>query len=296
MFSLTRLGVGDADYGPSRYFPFSLMIGVGVQNSLKLFRSLKDKIDLSGGWSNFDVLQFDWAQKLLSKFPFEKEEVLSTMTDLSKGLVEKSATLFSSIVSELPSLTLGVVFTVLSLYFFLNDAERVEKTVRQVSVFKDRETDRLISTFSKMARSVMVASLGSGLIQAVIYSVAYWIAEFGFGRGGASGGFLFVCVFVASFIPVIGSAPITFGLAIYEIFQSGYPVGVTLLIGATLVSVSDNITRPAILRGAADLHPLLGLVSALGGLEAFGFVGMFIGPILAAMVRVAVQILIESRH
>ena len=52
---------------------------------------------------------------------------------------------------------------------------------------------------------------------------------------------------------------------------------------AVVVGISDNITRPLVLRGRDEMHPLVGLVSIFGGIAMFGLMGVFIGPILSAL-------------
>ncbi|RYZ70848.1 MAG: AI-2E family transporter, partial [Proteobacteria bacterium] len=46
---------------------------------------------------------------------------------------------------------------------------------------------------------------------------------------------------------------------------------------------SDNIVRPYVLKGGAEMHPLIGFVAAFGALDMIGFYGLFIGPIVAGL-------------
>jgi predicted PurR-regulated permease PerM len=55
-----------------------------------------------------------------------------------------------------------------------------------------------------------------------------------------------------------------------------------IAIGA-LAGVADNIVRPLFLRGQANMHPLISLLSIFGGINLFGMIGVFVGPILAAI-------------
>jgi predicted PurR-regulated permease PerM len=58
-----------------------------------------------------------------------------------------------------------------------------------------------------------------------------------------------------------------------------------------VVSTVDNLVRAAVLKGAADLHPLLAFLAAFGGLQVFGFLGIFLGPILAVLFLVTLELL-----
>jgi predicted PurR-regulated permease PerM len=101
-------------------------------------------------------------------------------------------------------------------------------------------------------------------------------------------------VLVCSFFPVIGSAPVTLGYAVYEFAATGSGHGFAMLIVAALIMTADNLVRPLFLKGTANLHPLIAFVGAFGGLEIFGFPGVFLGPIIAGLFIATLQILSES--
>ena len=56
-----------------------------------------------------------------------------------------------------------------------------------------------------------------------------------------------------------------------------------LLVAAMGVSLVDNVVRPWVLKGTGNLHPFLAFIAAFGGLQVFGFAGVFLGPILAGL-------------
>jgi predicted PurR-regulated permease PerM len=63
-----------------------------------------------------------------------------------------------------------------------------------------------------------------------------------------------------------------------------------LIYGALLISTIDNILKPLILKGAAQVHTLLGFLAILGGLYAFGFKGLVVGPVVLSLVISAFRI------
>ena len=67
--------------------------------------------------------------------------------------------------------------------------------------------------------------------------------------------------------------------------------GIALLVyGVLVISMIDNILKPLILKGAAQVHMLLGCLSILGGLYAFGFKGLIVGPVVLSLVMSAFRI------
>jgi predicted PurR-regulated permease PerM len=139
-----------------------------------------------------------------------------------------------------------------------------------------------------MCRSVILATVASGFVQSVVFGLACAVA------GAPSAALIALIVFLASFIPLIGAAPVTFGVAFHELLVGHQGGGIALLVFAVAVGLVDNLIRPIVLRGAGNLHPLLAFVGAFGGLQVLGFAGVFLGPILAGLCVVTVDNLTRS--
>ncbi len=76
----------------------------------------------------------------------------------------------------------------------------------------------------------------------------------------------------------------TFGAALHTFFiLQDRTSALALLLVALVVSVLDNVVRPWVLKGSGNLHPLVAFVAAFGGIQVFGFSGVFLGPILAGI-------------
>src|SRR5205814_6688476 len=90
---------------------------------------------------------------------------------------------------------------------------------------------------------------------------------------------------VAAVIPF--AAPVVYSLAGFYLLAVGKTVGgiVVLVIGSVVIFIADHFIRPILIGGAARLPFLLVLLGLLGGLETFGFLGLFLGPaVMAALV------------
>jgi predicted PurR-regulated permease PerM len=170
------------------------------------------------------------------------------------------------------------------------DGRRLVLFFRHNSFFTPKQTNQLIDTLEASCRSVLLASLVSGSAQAIFESFVVIFA------GVPNFALIGVVVFISSFIPVVGTAPVTFGLAIQQYVVGNTGAGIALFISAIVVSVMDNLIRPWFLRGSVNLHPLLAFVAAFGGLQTLGFAGVFLGPIIAALFVVTVQLLAKGRE
>jgi predicted PurR-regulated permease PerM len=99
----------------------------------------------------------------------------------------------------------------------------------------------------------------------------------------------------ASIIPVVGAALIWVPIAIYLLLTGSVWKGVFLLIwGLVVVSSIDNVLRPWVVGGRVELHPLVLLFFIFGGVEAFGFLGLFLGPVVASVLAALFDILREE--
>lgn len=100
---------------------------------------------------------------------------------------------------------------------------------------------------------------------------------------------------IASIIPVVGSSIVWVPAAIYLLVEGAIWKGVFLLVwGTVVVSAIDNIIRPWVVAGRVELHPMVLLFFILGGVEAFGFIGLFLGPVVASVLAGLFTILREE--
>lgn len=126
-------------------------------------------------------------------------------------------------------------------------------------------------------RSVMYGLLGTALAQALVAAIGFSIA------GVPAVPLLSVLVFLTSLIP-LGPPIIWGGAAIWLFSQGSTGWGIFMIIwGALVISGVDNVVRPMLISRGTSLPFLLTLLGVLGGVLAFGFVGMFIGPVLLAV-------------
>ena len=99
----------------------------------------------------------------------------------------------------------------------------------------------------------------------------------------------------ASIIPVVGSALVWAPVAIYLLVTGSIGKGVFLLVwGIVVVSSIDNVIRPWVVGGRVELHPLVLVFFILGGVQAFGFLGLFLGPVIASVLAALGDILREE--
>ena len=96
--------------------------------------------------------------------------------------------------------------------------------------------------------------------------------------------------FILAWIPLVGCSPVWLAGAIYLYAQDALLKAILMVICGLIAGLVDNFVRPLILQGRSKMHPLVSLVAIFGGMEMFGIMGIFLGPILAAVLIALLQL------
>ena len=152
-----------------------------------------------------------------------------------------------------------------------------------------KEREIISKTVSSVLKALIVANILVSCIQGIL--IASSLAIFGIPRFALMG----IIAFFASFIPVIGTAPVMLGAAAWCYFNQGrLAATVGILICAVLISLVDNILRPYFMKGGADLNFFWIFLAIVGGLSQFGLLGAVIGPVCFALFAAAVKAIEEE--
>ena len=202
----------------------------------------------------------------------------------SKSLGVAGGTLAGSVMAIGGTLLAFVIFAVALYYFLADGAQLVLATERLIPVHVDYQRE-MLSQFSKVVRAVVMATFFAALAQAIATVAALWVLGFDH---------LFVIFIVAlltSMIPMMGTWLVWLPCAGYLLYNGFWFQALLLTVyGSAFVGMLDNVVRTYVLNTDVKLHPLLALISVLGGLQVMGLWGMFVGPIVASCLHALVKI------
>lgn len=167
----------------------------------------------------------------------------------------------------------------ITLFYFLADRERIVAQMLRLSPFRDKTDRSIIDRMALTVRAVVTGSLIVAVVQGVLAAIGMTIFHV---PGALIWGGL---VIVAANIPFVGTAMILVPAIGYLLLTGDVTSAVGLTIWAVvLVGGVDNFLKPFLVEGKTRMHPLLILLSILGGLQVFGPIGLIVGPtILAAL-------------
>lgn len=171
---------------------------------------------------------------------------------------------------------LGV--TILAMFYFYRDGAPMVARLRDLLPFELEHRDRMLSE----SRELIFASVTSSLAAAMAHAILGGIA---FAATGISAPIFWgVMMGFFSFVPLVGSALIWVPVAISLMVGGHLGKGLILVfVCAVIVTAVDNVVRPWLISGRAELGGLMVFIGVLGGIEAFGLLGVVLGPIIVAM-------------
>jgi predicted PurR-regulated permease PerM len=172
----------------------------------------------------------------------------------------------------------SVLLMVFVLFFVLRDGPTVMRRITNLLPIEHDRRGRLARHLADMTRAVFLGIGLTALIQGALVGVGFWIA-------GLPSPLVFgVAGVIAALIPMVGAALVWVPGALYLAFGGDYGHAIFLAAwGAIVISMVDNFLRPMLISGRSEVPTLAVFVGVMGGLAAFGFVGLFIGPIVLGL-------------
>lgn len=199
--------------------------------------------------------------------------------------VSKTFDLVGQLLSTTIAVMIGLTIYVIALYYFLSDGRDLLAAAESLIPIHIDYQREILNEFAKAVRSVVMATFLAALAQGIATTFALQVLGFGHFFS------ILILATVFSLIPLAG-AWLVWGPVAISLFLSGnWGQGMMLtLYGAVIIGMLDNVVRAYVLNSDTKLHPLLALVSVLGGIQTMGLWGVFIGPIVASCLYALMRI------
>jgi predicted PurR-regulated permease PerM len=197
--------------------------------------------------------------------------------------------LLTIIVSNTLLIVLNFFLMLFIYFFFLKDGPIILQAVmRQVPLEKSYQ-EKVVSTFVQVSRSVVRGSFGTAFFQGAVAAVAYAIVGF-------SAVFWGVLTAFCALIPVVGSTIITVPIAIYLYFKASLWKCIVVVVMAVVIGTLDNFLKPMLMRGSLRIHSIWLMLSILGGISAFGPMGLLYGPMVLTLLGTFLAIFLREEQ
>lgn len=191
------------------------------------------------------------------------QHFLKYATSLSLSLLEK---------------VLASFVMLFAMFYFYIEGPRLLSQLIKWSPLKDEYDQILIANFISVTKGTLKASVVIGLINGTLAGLVFWAVGMG------TPVFLASLIFIGTFIPVIGGGPVWIPTTIYLLLHGKIGGGIAvLLVCGGLLHAIHSLLLPVLIGQDVKMHNILVLMSTLGGIFVFGFIGVIIGPILGAL-------------
>jgi len=229
-------------------------------------------------WTRLDQY-FDLSQADPFKF------LLQNLRQISTFLFNQTSAIFKG----LSTFVIGFFFALLSLYYLFKDGNRLLDRLKAIAPIPSKERELILLRFKEM----IYATIYGGMVVAIIQGLLGGLI---FGVLGIPSPVLWgTAMSLLSFIPVGGTALIWVPASLLFILQGSFLKGIILLLfGAFVISMVDNFLRPKLISSKTKIHPLLLFFSVLGGIQAFGMIGLVAGPLITTLCLTLIEIYAEG--
>jgi len=256
---------------------FTIIIPVGVFTALTI-QSLGKLFKAAGQ----EGISKEYLVSKIEEIPFithlfdDRDALMDQIQSVSQSVIEFVTKFISTNLGNAPELLLQMTLALLTCYFVLVDGKKFSKWMGPKIPLDDDYKTRLSHTLIETAVSSFWATVAAAAVQAVIILIGFIIL------GVPMKALAFGMAFIFAWLPIVGVTPVWIAGMVFLLIGHHTGAAIAMVGFGMLAGVADNIVRPWVIRGSADIHPLVSLVIIFGAIRYFGIIGVFVGPVIVA--------------
>jgi predicted PurR-regulated permease PerM len=270
----------------------ALSIDFAAQISALLQRLQKSAAELDIK-SLSDLQQFPWIARinlwLEVHSGISAEQIQSWLVSGTREVLRRAASMGGGFFLGALGSLLGFAIMLFLLFFFLRDGDIMLARVRRLIPLDEVRKERLFRQLSGVTRAIVIGTSVTALMEGVLIGVGFTIASL------PSPVVFGVLAALLSMLPV-GGAAFVWGPAVIWLFvDARWGFGIFMLAWGVLISGLDNVLRPLLISGRARISALAVFIGVLGGISAFGAIGLIAGPVVLSLALALVEFAEEGR-
>lgn len=257
--------------------PIFIMVNSIIDNSAPLLAWASDP-------DKWQIPQMSW----LNDIPMVGESLYSGWQRLTSGgganlfnavkpYIGQSTTWFVAQAAHFSRFFLHCVLMVLFSVLLYSQGDKVAEGIRRFAYRLVQDKGEMVVLLA--AQSIRAVALGvvvTALVQSILGGIGLTVVSIPYAM-------LLTVIMFISCVAQLGVLPVLVPAVIWLYWTGDTTWGTVLLVWTVIVATLDNILRPVLIRMGADLPLLLILSGVIGGLLAFGMIGLFIGPVVLAV-------------
>lgn len=257
--------------------PLGILTGLVTAQAIQVGKSVSP-------WVQSQIANPVALEELLQALPFDDyiepyfKEIIQKVGEIVNGLSRLLLSSFSSATLRTVHIFFLTFIFLYSLYYLLINGKKIlDKIIANIPL-KENEKHRLLTTFTSVTRATLKSTAVLCILQGGLAGVAFWVV------GIPSALFWGVIMMVCAIIPLIGMTLIWGPAALILVAYGSYAKAIGLAVFCGLVIPgSGYILNPILVGKDIKMNDLMILLGTLGGIYLFGFPGIIIGPIIAAL-------------
>ena len=230
-----------------------------------------------------DVLQLPvveqgirWVESIL---PVKSEQITGSLLSAGQQVIESVLSVGGSLFASAVGAVVAIVLALFLLFFFLRDGETMMARTMALVPLDDHRKALLLTHLSNVIQAIVLGSLVTAIAQGTLVGVAFALV------GLPSAVVFAVLAMVASVVPLIGTTIVWVPAALYLGLTGRWGAALFMVVwSVAVVSSADNVIRPLFISSRAKITTLPVFIGLLGGIGAFGAIGIFLGPVIIALV------------
>ncbi len=214
-----------------------------------------------------------------------RAELLDRLQQLSAFLLSQVA----GVAGGVTSFMIAAIITFFTLFYLFRDGRALWRRLAAIVPLNPAQLEKLTTGVSRTITASMYGGLAVAIAQGLLLGLAFRVL------GLPSPVLWGMTTAIFSFVPIIGSGAVWLPAAII-LLLNGHPVKGLILLGwgAGVVGMADNVIRPLVISEQMRFHPLYVFFALLGGVQAFGVIGLFIGPVALALAQALFSLIREE--
>lgn len=260
--------------------PLAVLATKVISETISLYESLSS--GLAVGLSDVAFGPEGWLRQLnrwLARFGVSLSEpaVRDIVNQWSQRLLAAVLEQTTAIVGHTLSILFHTTVVLLSVFYLLVDVDRLKQFAFSLSPLPEAEDQLLVTKFQEVSRGILVGNGVGSVAQGILGGLAMWVA------GIPSATLWGVIMSVLAFLPIVGISVVVVPASLYLVFKGKVAAAVVFFAFCTIQGlVMENFGKTWLIGRSTRMHDLVVFLSVVGGIAAFGIMGLVYGPLMVA--------------
>lgn len=270
-----------------------MFLGRAIATGLRdIYESLGVSADGRERLGAYLLYLFERAIELLSRYlPISVSDLRNATVNQAEKSVAVLLNITAGALGSISSLVANAFVAFFVLFFFFRDGRGMLRRASVVLPLKREQVRRLFARVQDTLHAIVYGTLAMAALQGALAGVAFWML------GITSPVVWAIITALCALLPVIGTAIVLLPAISMLVFSGHWIKGLILFAwGMAVVHPVDNVLRPYLIGGRVKLSTLYVFFALIGGLKAFGTLGLFIGPLILAITMALFTFLKEEKR